>query len=401
VELDKLLWKGSLVLLISFGIFNFLNFVFQLSMARMLSIVDYGIFATLFSMIYMLAVFTESIQTIMTKYSSREDDKGRLKNIMKKALKKSGFVSLGLFITYLILAVPLSFLLRINYFLLFLTGIFIFSAFLSPITRGVMQGRKKFLALGTNMVLESGLKLLLAVALVFLGWRVYGAIIGALIGVFVAFLLSFFQLGKMIKEEERKSKTKGIYDYAKPTFFITLIIVVFYSIDIIIAKIVFPEEIAGFYAIASVLSKAIFWGTLPISKAMFPLSSENFKDKKKSENVFLNALIFVSILVAIALAMFYFASGLVILIFSGKFIYESISILFYLGIGTSVLSLTNLILLHKLSINKIRNYKYLFIFLILEIFLLFYFSSNLFEFSIAFIVASAAFLLGSIVLINE
>ena len=89
-------------------------------MARMLSIVDYGIFATLFSMIYMLAVFTESIQTIMTKYSSREDDKGRLKNIMKKALKKSGFVSLGLFITYLILAVPLSFLLRINYFLLFL-----------------------------------------------------------------------------------------------------------------------------------------------------------------------------------------------------------------------------------------------------------------------------------------
>ena len=120
MELDKLLWKGSLVLLISFGIFNFLNFVFQLSMARMLSIVDYGIFATLFSMIYMLAVFTESIQTIMTKYSSREDDKGRLKNIMKKALKKSGFVSLGLFITYLILAVPLSFLLRINYFLLFL-----------------------------------------------------------------------------------------------------------------------------------------------------------------------------------------------------------------------------------------------------------------------------------------
>src|SRR3989338_3043640 len=194
-------------------------------MARMLSIVDYGIFATLFSMIYMLAVFTESIQTIMTKYSSREDDKGRLKNIMKKALKKSGFVSLGLFITYLILAVPLSFLLRINYFLLFLTGIFIFSAFLSPITRGVMQGRKKFLALGTNMVLESGLKLLLAVALVFLGWRVYGAIIGALIGVFVAFLLSFFRWGKKKKKKEKKKKTKGIYDYANPFFFIPLIIV--------------------------------------------------------------------------------------------------------------------------------------------------------------------------------
>jgi hypothetical protein len=60
-----------------------------------------------------------------------------------------------------------------------------------------------------------------------------------------------------------------------------------------------------------------------------------------------------------------------------------------------------LILLHKLSINKIEGYKYLILFIFIEIILLSNFSSNLLEFSLAFITSSAAFLWGSLILIKE
>ena len=179
-----------------------------------------------------------------------------------------------------------------------------------------------------------------------------------------------------------------------------LVIMVFYSIDVLIARIFFPADVAGAYAIAAVLAKVIFLGTQPISRAMFPLSNENNSNKKKSENVFANALFLLFVAIIISLAVFYFFPGLIIGLFSGKVIPEAIGILFLLGIGTSVLSLSNLVLIHKLSIGKTKRFPLLLVFVLLEIVLLSYFSENLFQFSIAFIVSSVALLWGSITLIK-
>ena len=53
MELNKSLLKGSLVLLIAFNLYNLLNFIFHFGMARLLSVADYGILLTLYSMIYL------------------------------------------------------------------------------------------------------------------------------------------------------------------------------------------------------------------------------------------------------------------------------------------------------------------------------------------------------------
>ncbi len=401
IKINKSLVKGSIILLIAYNIYNALNFFFHFAMVRLLSIIEYGVLASLYSIIYVLAVFTESIQTVITKYTSNENNKGKLKNILKRGLKKSFFVAISMFIFYLLIAVPLSSLLRIDYSLMILNGMMIILAFITPVSRGLLQGKKKFGSLGINMIMEAVVKFVLAITLVLLGLSVFGAIIGTIIGVTVALCLSFLSIRDILKSREEKAETEGIYSYTKPAFLITLAILAFYSIDIIIAKIFFPDETAGFYAIASILAKTIFFGTQPISRAMFPLSAENNKDEKSSSNVFFNALVIFCLGVIAALAVFYFFPNFIIKIFSGKDIQESASILFYLGTAISLISLSNLILLHKLSLRKTKGCYFLFIFIILEIVLLSIFSNNLFQFSIAFITASAAFLWGSIVLVNE
>jgi O-antigen/teichoic acid export membrane protein len=401
MEIHRGLLKGSLVLLIAFNIYNALNFFYHFTMVRLLTVVNYGILATLFSIIYALAVFSESIQLVITKYSSIEENKGKLKNLLKKTLNKSFIVSLGLLALYLLLSIPLSPLLKIPYSLMALNGLVIILYFVTPVTRGVLQGRKKFNSLGFNMIIEATTKLLIAIALVFIGWKVFGAILGMILGVLIAFIFSFFSLQDITKSKEEKAETSGIYGYTKPTFIIMLVILIFFSADIIIARLFFTEELAGSYAIASILAKTIFFGTQPISRAMFPLSAENNKDKKKSENVFANALTVILLAITAALVLFYFFPGLIIQIFSGKVIPESVQILFYLGIALSLLSLTNLTLLYKLSLGKVKGHMLLFIFVIIEIILLSYFSKDLLQFSIAFITASAAFLWGSIFLLNE
>lgn len=399
--INKSLVKGSLTLLIAFGIFNFFHFLFQFFMARMLSISDYGVLATLFSIIYISGVFVESIQTIITKYSAREKEKGKLKGIIKKSLSKVWYSSLILYGIYLLISVLLSYLWDVDYSLLALNGLIIFFSLFIPVMRGIMQGRNKFFSLGANMVAESASKLVLGVFLVFIGWKVYGAVIGVILGSFVSLGFAFLQLKGIMMTKEIFGKQIGIYDYAKPAFLITSIIIIFYSLDIIIAKIMFTPETAGTYAIASILGKVIFWGVLPISKAMFPISVNNEENKSKSGNIFINSLSIVSIGIAFALLAFYFFPGMIVKIFSGKVIPEAVSILIYVGVAFSFTSITNLVLLHKLSLNKVRGYGYLFIFIIIEALLLIYFSENLLQYSVAFIVASVAFLWGSIFLLRD
>jgi len=401
MQINKGVVKGSIALLIAFNIYNALNFFFHFAMVRMMSIAEYGVLASLFSIIYILAVFTESIQTVITKYTAKEQNKGKLKNILKKSFKKSIFIAVILFIIYIFVAIPLSLLMKIDYKLMILNGGMIILAFLSPITRGILQGKKKFNALGFNMIIEAVSKFIIALILVFIGLSVYGAIIGTILGVGIAFGLSFLNIRDIMKVKEEKASTEGIYGYTKPTFFIIFAILAFYSIDIIIAKIFFPEEIAGAYAIASILAKIIFFGTQPISRAMFPISVENNLEEKKSNNAFMNAFVILFLGIIAALAVFYFFPDFIIKTFSGKDINAAARIIFYLGIAISLVSLANLVLLYKLSIGKIKGYPYLYVFIVLEIFLLSWFSKDLVQFSIAFVTASAAFLWGSIMLVNE
>ena len=115
MRFNKLLIKGSLILLVSFGLFNLFNLLFQVSMARMLDIVDYGILATLFTITYLFGIFSESIQTVIVKYTSNENNEGKIKNILRKSLRKSLIFPTLFFLLYLIVSIPLMFILDINY----------------------------------------------------------------------------------------------------------------------------------------------------------------------------------------------------------------------------------------------------------------------------------------------
>ena len=400
--INKKLISGSLILLITFNIFNILNFFYQFSMVRLLSIVDYGILATLFSILYIFSIFTESIQTIVTKYSTSEKDKGKLKNLLKRFLKKSFRVSFLIFVAYVILAIPMSIYLKIPYPLIALNGVMIFLAFTTPVTRGLMQGMKMFKSLGNNMIIEASLKLIFAISLVLIGWRVYGALTGAILGVFASLLISFPMLKSVLKAREKRAQTSHIYEYTAPVFVIMSTVLIFFSLDIIIAKFVFTPEVAGYYAISSVLAKIIFIGTQPISRAMFPLSAEEkTKGRKPSSNVFMNAFIILLFAIIVALIIFYIAPGLLFRVFTGKYIIQYSAILFNIAVAVCFLSLTNLILLYKLSLGKTRGYYLFLIFIIIQAFLLVYFSANLLQFSVALITASAIFLWGSIFLLKE
>jgi O-antigen/teichoic acid export membrane protein len=104
-----------LLLLIAFNVYNALNFIFQALMARMLGLADFSIYGPLSALIYLLAVVTDSSQTVITKYTSGKVDDGKVKNILKRALRKSFFAALILFLAYSFILIPLAQVLRVPF----------------------------------------------------------------------------------------------------------------------------------------------------------------------------------------------------------------------------------------------------------------------------------------------
>ena len=404
MSIHKKLLKGSLILLITFNIFNLFNFLFQFTMARLLTPSEYGVLAALFAIVYIVTIFSESIQTVITKITAQHSSKGEIKNLFKRAIKKSFKFSVIILAAYLLLAFPLSMLLKIKYSLLAFHGLFIFVSFLLPIPRGILQGKGMFKKLGLNLIIDAGSKLLFGFFLVFLAsiffpsLKLYAAVLSIFLGALLAFLFSFFVIKNFFAAKEKEVNLKNIYNYSTPIFVLTLVVIAFYSVDILIAKMVFSEEIAGFYAISALIAKAIFWGTQPISKAMFPISTSE-KKAKSSLSVFKSALFILLAFLIVGLLIVYFFPNELIHIFSGKSIQESSNILFILSLSMALLSLSNIILLYKISKTTFYSKGFCYWLALpigIEILLLTLFSKDLIMFSKALCFSAIIFLLFSI-----
>jgi len=398
------LGRGASILFITIGIFNFLNLLFHFSMGRLLGPVDYGTLAVLMSLMYIYNIPAEAIQNIITKYTSKfnlKKENKKIKFFMFKSLKKGFKIALWIFLIATLFAIFLSKFLGINFWLILLTNVLIFSAFSNPITSGVLQGRKKFKILGINMILSSGLKLVFAISLVIIGFKVFGAMIGVLIGVFSGLIFSFYFNREIIEEKEEKVPFKNIYSKSVPYFISTLVIFLIFSLDIILAKRFFSPELAGQYSVLSMLGKIIFFGTVAISKAMFPLTSEKHESNENHFELFKKSILIIASICVIAVGIYAFFPKLVVGILYGNQYLNVAPYLIYSGLALSFLSLSNLVLIYGLSINGLRKSHYLFIFLIIEIILLSLFHSSILEYILAFMVCNIIIFICSFLFIKQ
>ncbi len=397
------LFKGSFILLIMLNIFNILNYVFHFAMGRLLGPEDYGILVVLMSFTYLFSTPSEAIQGIMTKYTSRFNSKGELgkiKYMFFKGLKKAFFFSFLLYILFMIVSVFLSPFLRIDYSLFLIIGIILFFYFLTPFMKGVLQGQKKFLQLGTTLIIEAFIKISLGIILVIIGFKIYGAVSAVVLSIGLGFLISFLFIKDILNSKTEKQEFNQIYIHSLPYFISLLSIMLIFTLDVIIAKRFFSPELAGLYSAASVIGKVIYLGVFGISKAMFPLTAENQKDIKKSNKIMLKALLFSTLISIIAVLLYALFPSLIIRLLYGSEFIEISHIIIFTGLAFAFLSLTNIVILYGLSIDRIKKSSItLLIFVIIEIFLLSVFSTNLTEFSIALLFLNIIVFLYSLFLV--
>jgi O-antigen/teichoic acid export membrane protein len=400
------LFLGSLVLLILLNFGNVINYIFQVVMARMLGPVEYGTLAVLTSIIYIFGVPTLSIQTIVSKHTTKlavKGEYGKIRGFFEFMTKKCLLIALVIFIVFSIFSFGLSKLLDIPIWLLIFTGTFLFGAFIYPVSAGIIQGIKKFSLLGWNNIANYSFKLVLSIILVIIGFKVYGAVLGFLAGMIFGFLILINPIKKIEKFKKDKEEINIFSKDILITFFALLFIVLIYSIDVIFARIFFTKDIQGEYAVISMIGKIILFGALGIGYAMFPIASEGFERGNKTRDIFKKALLGTLLWCFVIVAGFSLFPELSIRILFGSQYIVLKNILSYVAIAFSFASLLNLFVLYKLSNNKfkVKHVLYLLIFLIMEIAFFYIFKNNIESFSIGFMLSTIITFIGCVILIRE
>jgi O-antigen/teichoic acid export membrane protein len=354
--------SGSFYIFIGSILVNFLAFVLNLFLARNLSYADYGIFASLLSIITLASMPAGSINTILVRFTTDYHSKNQLDKLQSFYKKAAKFIfSFSLIaLLFFIISSPLlkSFLHLNNVAYVVVVGLCVFTVYMQVLNGGFLQGLMKFRFLSFAGIFSGIIKLIVGIALVFLGFKAFSGLWAIFFMSLGSFLIGFIPLRFILLKKTESNvqiSTSEIIKYALPTFIVVFSMTSLITTDVILVKHFFNAQAAGFYAGLSLIGRVIFYFTSPITMVMFPLLIKRYNLGRSFNNLFYLAL-FLVLIPSLTVTGFYFLfpKFVVNLFLAGR---DYLSIAKYaglFGINLTIFSLINLFVNFFLSLNKTK-----------------------------------------------
>jgi len=378
--------KGSFYLFIGTILSAFFAFLINLFFARNLSKPDYGVYASLIALITLFTIPAQSLTPIIIRFAGEYHTKGeeeKLKKFYLKMNKLLFIVAIAILAAFLIFSSLIENFLKLDNFLYIpMSGLIIAISYIAIVNTGFLQGQLKFLYISITQISGSIIRIIAGIILIFMGYRVFGAIWASILSFFIVYLLGFFPLKflfKKTKDIDVKVPTNELAKYAVPSTIAILSLSSFISIDVVMVKHFFTPFEAGLYGGLSLIGKVIFYFTGPIPNVMFPLLI-----KRITKNEPYNKLFFMSMLLVLIPS---------VLISAFYFLFPAFAVKFFLGTGylgvsryiglfgiyIAVFSLLNLCVNFFLSLRKTLIFIPLLIGSLLQIILISFFHTNFLE----------------------
>ena len=303
--------SGSALLIVGTFMANIFNFLFNISMIGTLSASDYGVLASLASLILILALAAESFVPSIVRFSGPFFAKKQydiLKGLFLKFTRISLLVGI-VFFTAIIFGSPFisSFFHIDNSTVVILLAFAVLLNFTSVVNRAILQAELTFTYLSGALVVSSIIKFIAGVGLVFLGLGVVGAMLGFFFSYLFLYLSTFFPLRHILIQKTRNYNI-GIsellrYGGSSSATIIGLTFLI--TTDILMVKHFFDPYQAGLYAVLSLIGRVIYFFCAPIGMVMFPLVVQKKTKGEKYNSIFL-ASIFLVLASSFGITLFYF-----------------------------------------------------------------------------------------------
>ncbi len=380
--------SGSIIIFSGTFLANVFNAVFNFFAVGHLSVVDYGIVASLISLISLPAYAANSIIPAVVQFGGKYFASNNLAAVVR-LYRKAGifvlFIAVVIFLFFLVFIQQISEFLKIyDLTLLLLTSVIIFVGFFTYLNLGMLQAKLAFVSISAFSLIGSLTKLTLGALFIILAFEVRGVMSAILLSTVIPLFLSLIPLkfifSKHINKTGTETSTKELIYYGTPSAIGLISLTSLITSDILLVKHFFNGDIAGLYGGLSLAGRVIFYFTAPIVTVMFPLIVRKKNNNENYNTTFALAVFLVLIASLFITVIYMLIPNFVILTLLNKKEYLSISSqLVLFAINITLYSVISVFVNFYLSIKATRIFIPVSIAAIIQIVLICYFHNSFYE----------------------
>jgi O-antigen/teichoic acid export membrane protein len=181
----------------------------------------------------------------------------------------------------------------------------------ASVVLGILQGLKRFFHYGITSFLAILGKVGFSIALVLIGWQLYGPLIAIILGILISLGYGVFQIRKEtqkpINDVPEPFQKKRFFQFVGKVVVIQICISLITNGDILLVKYFFSPQEAGLYSSAMVIGKISLYAATAIVAALFPMTMEKVVKGMEAKRLLFKSLIYsggIAVLCALVLNIF-------------------------------------------------------------------------------------------------
>jgi O-antigen/teichoic acid export membrane protein len=352
---------GPLFLFGAFMAANAFAYLYQMLLSRTLAPPEYGAMVTLTSIFYVLAVFWRAGQAwvIDAVAGSTRAVPVLPRSIVVIAVRALLPIGLLVVAASAIASPPIVDFLHLRESgPILVVGAYLATSFLLPVAVGIPLGLQRLLLASGVIVIEPIIRLGLGLALVALGLGLDGALGGYVAGNIAAFVAVLILLRPALRRAPRAEAappiTLRLDRYAVAALAINAGLMTIASVDLVLVKHFFDDNIAGNYAVAFLLGRIMSMGAISLAWVIFVQSATLDPSDPKRAQLLARAII---LTVAIALpftAAYLIAPSVAVLLMAGPNYSLARQYVGLVGVEMALFSLVYVQVYYHLSVRQLR-----------------------------------------------
>ena len=349
------LFSGSAIMIFGSNFANAIAYLYHLVVGRILGPSLYGELSSVISLLGLIFAAFGFLGLVIVKFISSADEKN-ISSIYFWFIDKAIKIGILLSAILLVLTPFLSNFLHIEKSIILLLVPLMFIAVISFVLRSYLQGLMKFTQVVIANNLDLGLRLLLGITFIYLGLKVFGAVLGLVVSMIISLIYLKINSSKLVKVKNVRpfKASNEVFKFAIPVFITSIATNSIFSTDVLLVKHYFSAYDAGIYSSLSTLGRIIFYGAGPISAVMFPMVSKKYSEKNDYSKIFKLSFLLTSALVFGVVFVYWVAPELTVKVLYGEKYLEAAKLLVNFALFMALFTLSSLLINFFLSIEKYK-----------------------------------------------
>ena len=344
---------GSMVMLFGSGIVSAVNFGYNVLMARYLGPADFGQVSAIATLLMIASALTVSFQLVCAKFVARNATGWAKSRVYGSLLKRAWIGGLVCAAAIYLVRSPISRLLKLpSNVLVMLLALAVAFSLPMGVKRGGLQGLCAFRKLSGNFVLESAVKFLVAVAVIYMGFGMVGAVAAIAASVVGAYLFMPVKFSRVDRAPADECIPASFHEGMQAIVF-SVGQVVINNVDILLVKMFFDPRQAGLYAAVALVGRLLYFASWQVVSAMFPISA-SAKPGEKAGSALATPMFMVAAMSAIFVCALWLAPKFIITVVFGADFLQAETLFGLYAAATGVYALSVVLMTYEMS-RRIAN----------------------------------------------